>query len=350
VAKWVQTLFSVLAGLAPWLIVASLAYAAAFIKPDTTLRPLPQPLLESRDVFFDVLTTPNDTLVYVGSNGTLLTSSANQAWHRGQFAETLNLQAIAQHANGTIAAVGNQGSLYVYDGELEAKALAQPSNWRYQALPVSEFAGKLLSIAAAPDGFWVVGEMGTIFHLKPSNIGEPLTVVATELEQDVNLSDVEVGSDGRIWIVGEFGIVLSSTDNGATWQSQEITDVTLQSLVVDEAGMLVVGNSGFIAESYDNGASWEPLASPTNVHLYSATLTDDVWLVAGANGIMLWRDANNDWHELTGNHSNFNFISNSAQRANQTLVFAGSHLISLDFSSNPLQFEAVTPTAKEGAL
>ncbi|WP_411358986.1 MULTISPECIES: YCF48-related protein [unclassified Pseudidiomarina] len=349
-AKGMQKLFSLLAGLAPWLIVAGLAYAAAFIKPETELRPLPQPLLEARDVFFDVVATPDDILVYVGRNGTFLTRNADREWQRGQFAEEHNLQAIAQHTNGTIAAVGNQGAFYVYDGELSLSALAEPNNWQFQALPVSEFAGKLLGITASADGFWVVGEMGTIFHLQQSAKGQPFNVQAKELEQDVNLSDVAVAANGSIWIAGEFGTLLSSTDNGANWQSQELTDVTLQSIAIDAEHMLVVGNSGYMAASYDQGASWEQLDSPTDAHLYSAALSEQGWLVAGANGTLLWRNDNNGWQALEGNNSTFNFVSNSAQTTRQTFVFTGSHLTSLDFSRTPLQFEAVTPTAKAGAL
>ncbi|WP_417685455.1 WD40/YVTN/BNR-like repeat-containing protein [Pseudidiomarina gelatinasegens] len=349
-AKGMRKLFSLLAGFAPWLIVAGLAYAAAFIKPETELRPLPQPLLESRDVFFDVVATTDNTLVYVGSKGTLLTRDVDFVWQRGQFAEQLNLQSIAVNTSGVLAAVGNQGALYVYDGEPNASAIADPRNWRFQALPVNEFASKLLSITASSDGFWVVGEMGTIFHLQQHTTGEPLSIVTKQLDHDINLSDVVVADNGTIWIAGEFGTLLHSSNNGKTWQTQEITDVTLQSIALANGKMLVVGNSGFIATSNDDGASWKQLASHTNEHLYSATAIDQGWVVGGANGTLLWRTANTDWQTVASDEVNFNFISSSSQLSRQEIIFTGSHLTQLSFSTNPLQLKAVTPRAKEGEL
>jgi len=211
-----KRLLSGLAALSPWLIVLALAYAAAFISPQTTLRPLPQPLLENRDVFFAVTANGSGGHLYAGIGSTVLERDQFGSWQRQQLQPITNIQAAATHDNGTVALVGNQGALFI----------RQPGSteWQFQQLPVNQIASKMLAISASPDGFWVVGEMGTIIHYELET--QQLNSVA--LAQDINLNDVQVSSNGDIWIAAEFGTLLMSSDQGLSWSTQEIATETLQ--------------------------------------------------------------------------------------------------------------------------
>ncbi len=86
----------------------------------------------------------------------------------------------------------------------------------------------------------------------------------------VNLRSVFfLGSAG--WICGDGGIILKTTDQGATWSPK--TSGTSQRLnkiyFVDALTGFAVGNNGVIIRSTDGGNSWAGVASNTNVNLYS---------------------------------------------------------------------------------
>src|SRR5690554_2981950 len=100
------------AQIAPWAVLGGLAYAAAFISPQIEPLELPQPLVESRDMFFDVAVTDDGTAWFVGTGGTVLRGDLDAAdWQRINI-DNNNLQAIAVDARGRMVIAGNGGWLY----------------------------------------------------------------------------------------------------------------------------------------------------------------------------------------------------------------------------------------------
>ena len=107
--------------------------------------------------------------------------------------------------------------------------------------------------------------------------------------------------NGVVWvdprtvvIVGEMGVVVRSTDGGATWTRQDdIVDGHLfgVALTGKGAGVLAVGSDGAIAHSTDGGETWTRVDSGTTEHLFRAAVADGHTLVAGAAGTMLVADA-----------------------------------------------------------
>jgi len=76
------------------------------------------------------------------------------------------------------------------------------------------------------------------------------------------LLDGQVIGD-RIIVVGERGHILTSEDNGQTWQQQEVpTRATLTSVYfIDPANGWAAGHDGVVLRSVDGGRHWEELYS-----------------------------------------------------------------------------------------
>src|SRR5689334_20387253 len=75
------------------------------------------------------------------------------------------------------------------------------------------------------------------------------------------LNAIAFSSDGQMgWIAGDGGVVLKSTDAGATWTSLPSgTTVDLKGVAIDSSGnVYVVGTAGTIRRTTD-GSSWEDL-------------------------------------------------------------------------------------------
>src|SRR4029453_2846196 len=77
-----------------------------------------------------------------------------------------------------------------------------------------------------------VGDFGTMVHTEdggktwstsrvPESVTLPESALDTGVEPgDVNLYGMTFGDADHAWIVGEFGIIMASTDGGRTWQQQ----------------------------------------------------------------------------------------------------------------------------------
>ncbi|WP_420389250.1 WD40/YVTN/BNR-like repeat-containing protein [Marinobacter sp.] len=273
------------AQVAPWAVVSGLAYAAAFIKPSVDPLPLPQPLSEPRDLFYDVAGSDQQGYWFAGNNGIVLERSAGGSdWVRHSMDLSVNLQGIAISSSGLVIAVGNQGWLFRNNG----------TSWDSQQLPVSDIAGKLIEIAWLDGYFWAIGEMGAVFRGNAD--GQQWTDVS--IDGDVGLNDIVQSADGTLWITAEFGTLYRSVDGGLTWQGEELGYESLRSIAFDGHRGVIVGNGGVIYTSEDQGESWQRRDAATEEHLYDVVHDGSRWLATGNGGVLVASENGRDWRPL----------------------------------------------------
>lgn len=273
------------AQVAPWAVVGSLGYAAAFISPSVDPLPLPQPVIEPRDVFYDVGTASGEPFWFVGNAGTILEAvSADGNWKRHELSEPVNLQGVAVSDGGTVVAAGNQGAVFVLRSGEES--------WSDHRLPVSDRAGKMVEVAWINDAFWITGEMGAIYRSDVdarqwSDLG---------INEDMSLNDIARSPDGDLWIAAEFGVVLHSTDSGQSWRKTEHGRESLRSLAFSADGDgVIVGNNGTVLYSNDGGQAWRTVETVTQEHLYDIEFDGDEWVAVGNSGVVLTSSNGEDW-------------------------------------------------------
>lgn len=106
-------------------------------------------------------------------------------------------------------------------------------------------------------------------------------------------------------IVGHGGVILRSTDGGATWSRQ--TSGTNRILVdvqfLDENTGMVVGQNGTILKTTDGGATWDPQISGTTEFLSAVSFVDaDTATAVGQNGtIVRSTDGGVTWNPQVSN-------------------------------------------------
>lgn len=313
-----------IAQIAPWAIVAGLAYAAAFISPQIEPLELPQPLVESRDMFFDVAVTADNRAMFVGTNGTvLLANIANNTWHRERIANN-NLQAIAVDQHGRIVIAGNHGVLFTKQNTA--------SSWQAVELPLPEFANKLTDVTAYNGRFYVVGEMGAIYASTDLQQWHPLSI-----DEDINLNNIYVAGD-TIWIAAEFGTLLHSTNAGETWQRYSLGEESIRAVTFAGPSGVAVGNQGFIAISENSGASWQVLESAGNEHLYDViwqNAEQPQWLAVGdAGSLLLAANGTRQWQNIRSANSGNQYFAR-ATAFNEHFLIAGRNLGKLKHASHP---------------
>lgn len=271
------------AQVAPWAIVSGLAYAAAFIKPSVEPLPLPQPLNEPRDLFYDVSESAPGKFWFAGNNGLILEGGqTKEQWQRHIMPEPVNLQGIAASIDGTVLAVGNAGWTFAHRGN---------GGWEPHHLPVSDIAGKLIEVTWQDGYFWVIGEMGAIFRTDAATSQwENLSI-----EGDVALNDITQVDSGDLWITAEFGTLYRSVDQGNSWKGQELGYESLRSLAFKGSEGVIVGNGGVVYHTDDLGLSWAEVSSPTSEHLYDVIHDGARWLATGNGGVLLSSNDGKNW-------------------------------------------------------
>ncbi len=270
--------------LSPWLLIASLAYAAAFIEMKVDQSPLERQLVESRDRFYGGA-SKGDFTWFVGGEGVVLqTPDAGLSWERIDLPGRQNMQATAVSPDGVRVIVGNQGRVYAQ------QILA--GEWTGYNLPVPDWAGKLLAVEFFDDHFWIVGEAGALFRL--NSLGLEWTDLS--LDEDLSLNGLARSDDGRYWIAAEFGTLLFSADGGQTWERQILAEESLRQVHFRNGQAVAVGNRGLLLASTDSGETWQTHAAITTDHLFDVIYFDGRWLASADQGqVFAASEANGPW-------------------------------------------------------
>jgi len=255
------------------------------------------------------------TVAFAQSDGTVAAWSAKPA--HAWAAPTHMMLMDATRAGGRIVAVGEHGAIVISDDE--------GKSWRQaRAVPVSATLSAV-AFADARHG-WAVGQWGVILatadggetwekQRMDTSVDQPLfsviftgpqdgiavglwslvlathdggkTWTRTKLPKppgggkaDRNLYHIFSDGKSALFIVSEQGLVLKSTDSGATWSYQATgSKGTLWTGVALPDGRVVVGGLlGSLYQSSDGGATWAALNAGTK-----SSITD---LVATGNGLM----------------------------------------------------------------
>jgi photosystem II stability/assembly factor-like uncharacterized protein len=114
------------------------------------------------------------------------------------------------------------------------------------------------------------------------------------LDEDYHLNRITVADADTLYLAGEHGTLLRSTDRGATWRpiAAPYDGSFYGVLPLDRRTLVAHGLRGRVYRSTDAGASWQPVATPEPVLLAaSLRLRSNFILLAGqARTLLLSRD------------------------------------------------------------
>lgn len=108
------------------------------------------------------------------------------------------------------------------------------------------------------------------------------------------------GGTSHVFVAGDYGSILLSTDRGSTWQPL-INNATLSNLFgiwgCDDAELWAVGAFGTIIHSTDWGQTWTTQVSPTQVALHAAwgACPQNVTLAGGEGTVLRTTDRGMTW-------------------------------------------------------
>ena len=200
-------------------------------------------------------------------------------------------------AGNRIVTVGDHGVILLSDDG--GKTFRQASR-----VPVSSTLNSV-AFADARHG-WAVGHWGVI--LGTTDGGETWQLERSDLQIDQPLFSVYFRNARDGWAVGLWSIVLHTTDGGASWQTVKVTpppgakqaDRNLYSIFASNDGrMFMVSERGLVLSTTD-GVTWQYIDTGYRGSLWTGVvLADGTLLVGGLRGTLLKSDASlKTWHPL----------------------------------------------------
>ncbi len=231
--------------------------------------------------------------IAVGAFGSVLASADGGAtWQVQPFPmKHLALMSVAMR-EGKCIAVGQTGLVFT-----------APDCKTWQAVPPVT-KSRLLAVAMNRQGLaYAVGGFGAI--LRSTDWGQSWTVQKVDWSgitpegAEPHLYDLHVAEDGAVTAVGEFELVLRSSD-GQQWSALHKGERSLFGLAVLDGGqMYAVGQSGALLSSADAGTSWTSRKTGTQAILTGvhATATGEV-LASGINALVHSRDGSASWNAV----------------------------------------------------
>ncbi|MDH7514699.1 MAG: YCF48-related protein [Bacteroidota bacterium] len=113
------------------------------------------------------------------------------------------------------------------------------------------------------------------------------------------------------WAVGNAGIIVRTTNGGATWETQESSVYSFLRGVkaIGPTTALAAGDDGVVLSTTDGGTTWVPLTRPTTEGINQVTSTGSGIYCVGDNGLIFFSTNGTTWTPQASNaSSNLNDI------------------------------------------
>jgi photosystem II stability/assembly factor-like uncharacterized protein len=113
-----------------------------------------------------------------------------------------------------------------------------------------------------------------------------------------NLNALSFISPQTGWIVGEYGLVLHTTNGGQTWNSQRYGRTLPQLFGVefyDERTGLAIGQEGNLLKTMDGGKNWQEINTGTKKGLYGISLRGNHGVIVGDWVMLQTNNGGSDW-------------------------------------------------------
>jgi len=200
--------------------------------------------------------------IAIGAFGTILESDdAGASWKKVESGTEFALLGLAVVGDKRLI-VGQRGTVLVGkpDGGWE------PGNSGSEA--------RLLQVGMNSSGLAVaVGEFGTVMRSRDAGkTWEKLTLDWAAFREDgyePHLYTSNVDEAGRVVIAGEFSYVIISEDGGDTWNLATKGDKSIFAMHLQDDGTgFAVGQEGLVMKTTDRGATWQTLNPNSNANLF----------------------------------------------------------------------------------
>lgn len=121
------------------------------------------------------------------------------------------------------------------------------------------------------------------------------------LDPSISISQIYFEDKNKGYIVAGDGVFGSSVDGGHTWVSKVISNENLNGIAVtSDSGIYIAGDAGLLLKSTNSGLDWEKLAFPTSNNLTSIQITETGLGTITSKNIYSTTDFGSSWYKSSG--------------------------------------------------
>ncbi len=231
------------------------------------------------------------------------TTDGAKTWERQSFGGTHSFVALSCPDSQHLWAVGQAGDI-MYSSDGGKAWQPQKSGTNRQLLDVA-FANTQRGIATGDFGTLVRTDDGGNTWTKvalPEDTKLPADVAEVVAPGDIVLYSATFVDADHVWVVGEFGTILVSSDGGASWRPQQSpVETTLFGVsFADEQRGWAVGLESTLLVTVDGGINWRKTDIETpkgfSLALYNVQVRGNYGWAVGNSGLLLnSKDAGATW-------------------------------------------------------
>ena len=172
-----------------------------------------------------------------------------------------------------------------------------------------------VSVASAADGNnLIAGSYLNVWTLYTSqDFGSTWTPATNANFSGTGWDSVASSADGScLAAVGQFHLVITSSDSGATWTTNTLPQYLYSVASSADGARLAVAGEGLIYTSTNSGATWQPSGAPSNSWLSIACSADGSRLIAASSQIYISTNGGALWTAADAPIDNWNAVASSA--------------------------------------
>ena len=228
------------------------------------------------DQLMTIVQRKDGSQLIAGNNGLLLSrDNASGKWLR----ETLSREGVNPNFIGSSVCPDGTVVLLAYENQI----WWFKDNWQSSALPTDE---EVQAVSCSPLGdIWVTGSFSTIL-VSRDNFN---TWTETSMGEDSMLTAITFISPSKGYIVGEFGLILTTSNGGDSWEHLDPISDEFYPLSAhfegDQQGW-VGGLQGVIMHTSDGGKTWNKQVSSTQAPIYNFIRNESLYATGDQGSVL----------------------------------------------------------------
>jgi photosystem II stability/assembly factor-like uncharacterized protein len=139
---------------------------------------------------------------------------------------------------------------------------------------------------------------GLILGIAPLVFSPQAAEIPKEPALQENFYSVHI-LDNQVWLVGYYGTILHSKDEGMTWEIQRspTRSALFQVRFLNREKGLISGSYGTLLSTIDGGSNWSAQSTGTTEHLFGLTALNEetAWAVGSRGTILHTQDGGRSW-------------------------------------------------------
>jgi photosystem II stability/assembly factor-like uncharacterized protein len=240
------------------------------------------------------------------------------------FGLALTAAAAPPEASHLLLDAARSGEALVVVGERGAilRSSDEGDTWTVSPAPV---LATLTAVAFDDDAVgWAVGHDGVILH--SANGGRTWAVQHAETDREASFLDICAVDARHAIAVGAYGLFLATSDGGASWTPRRISedDFHFNRIVRTAAGVLfIAGEAGTLLRSTDAGENWEPVSADYEGSFFGLLPLADGSLIAHGLRGRLFRSVDDgaEWQDISTEQTGL--LATAVQLRSGAVVVAG---------------------------